>query len=179
MKIVGSLLRSVWAGLKGVGSLAVQSLDPLSKLAQVGALIIAGIWTYHLRQITGEEEINPEVWVSAQATAYDQTTRLLLVRVREKNVGKIPVILDPEALKLVVKKIPDGLSPGYIDMDKQPVLFDDALFKKYDDGVELSPGAEYEDVAQLVVAPGLYHIEATLSLPDDDMVDGVTVQRVE
>ena len=179
MRIIGSWLRSIWSGLRGTGHSLLAGLDVLAKLAQVAAVVIAGIWTLHIHQITGEKEINPEIWVTSQVDAYSQDTRLLLVHIREKNVGKVPVVVGQDALALVVKKIPDGKSIGYIDIDKQPVLFSYAVFKRYDEGVELSPGAEYEDVAQFVVAPGMYHIEATLSLPENETVNGIAIQRVE
>ncbi len=179
MTAATSLPRKIWSRIQGAGSLGVRALDPLSKAAQVGALVIAAVWTYHVRQVTGEDEINPELRVSSQVAAYNQNTRLLSVRVSQKNVGKVPVYADRNGLALVIKRIPDGQAVGYLDMEKQPVLFKNAMFKRYDDGVELSPGAEYEDVSQFVVAPGTYYVEAPLSLPEEEEVNGVVVQRVE
>jgi hypothetical protein len=179
MLSAASLLRAVRSELKRALSWGVKALDPLSKMAQIGALIIAGIWTYHVRQITGEDEINPEIRLTTGVTAYNQTTRLLSVRVSQKNVGKVPVYADQHGLSVILKRIPDGQPVGYLDMEKQPVLYKNEMLKRYDEGVELSPGAEYEDLAQFVVAPGNYYVEATLSLPNDEDVNGVAVQTVE
>jgi hypothetical protein len=155
-------------------------LDPLSKLATIVAVVIAGIWTYHLHQITGESEINPEVSVSTEVFAYSQDARLLTVHVHEKNIGRVPVLLGSDALSLIVKRVPDGLKVGYVDMDKEPPTYEEKdIFKRYTDGVELGASSEFQDVSEFVVRPGLYHIEATLALPDGDTVNDATVQRVE
>jgi hypothetical protein len=95
------LAKKAWNLAKGLGSRLRDSLDPLSKMATIGAVVIAGIWTYHLHQITGEEEINPEIWVSAQTFSYSNDARFLLVRIRRKNVGKVPIDLDAHALSLM------------------------------------------------------------------------------
>ena len=166
--------------LKRLGSAISGALDPLSKVAQVVAVVIAGIWTFHLHEITGEGEYNPEVWVSTEVSTYNTDTRLLVVRVREKNVGKVAVELGPKALSLVVKKIPESVTKGFIDMDKQPAVFEARnLFKRYDEGAYMGPGSEFEDVAQFVVPPGLYNVEATLSLADGDAVNDVAFRKVE
>jgi hypothetical protein len=170
-----------WSAAAGrVWSLFTGSLEPLSKLAQVVAVVIAGIWTYHLRESTGEAELNPELWVSAESVAYDHDLRLLIVRIREKNVGKVPISLSADALSLSVKRIPEGLKQGFLDMDKQPPVFNrKRLLKQYEEGDYLGVGAEFEDVAELLVTPGLYHIEGILDLPDRDYVNDVAVVRVE
>jgi hypothetical protein len=157
-----------------------EGLDPLSKLATIVAVVIAGIWTYHLHQITGEGDINPEVWVSSQTFPYSEDARLLIVRIRERNVGKVEILLAEDALSLKVKQVPEGLAPGYVDMDKQPVVYEvKNLFSRYKGGVTLSAGTEFEDVTQFVVTPGLYHVEAYLALPDGDSVNDIAVARVE
>lgn len=168
------------AELKYLADVVVSALDPLSKAAQVVAVVIAGIWTFHLHEITGEGEYNPEVWVSTEISAYSKDARLLVVHIREKNVGKVAVELGPKALSLAVKKIPESVSKGFIDMDKQPTVLEVRdLFKRYDRGTYMGPGSEFEDVAQFVVPPGLYNVEATLSLADGDTVNDVAFRKVE
>jgi hypothetical protein len=100
-------MRKALVLLQDIGRGLVGALDPLSKLAQVIAVVVAGIWTFHIQQITGENELNPEVNLSTQPFAYGKDTRLLTVRVREKNVGKVPVTFGANALTLIVKKVPD------------------------------------------------------------------------
>ena len=154
-------------------------LDALSKLATIIAVVIAGIWTYHIHEITGESDINPELTLSAQTFDYTKDGKVLLVNIHEKNVGKIPILLAKDALNLTVKRIPDGLKLGYVDMDKLPVTYAvKSLLARYDEETYLGAGTEFRDVAQLIVAPGLYHVEATLRLPDGDTVNDTTVLSV-
>ena len=40
------------------------AIDPLSKLAQITAIVIAGIWAYRMHLLPGDEDLIPEVFVS-------------------------------------------------------------------------------------------------------------------
>jgi len=170
-------MNKVLATLQRTGRGLMGALDPLSKLAQVIAVVIAGIWTFHIQDITGASELNPEMWVSAQSLAYGKDMRLLTVHVREKNVGKVPVSFGPHALTLVVKKVPDSLPSGYVDIDRQPALFTVKNLLK--DETYLGVGAEFQDVAEFVVPLGTYDVEASLLLPDGDVVGDVAIQKVD
>jgi hypothetical protein len=160
-------LRRVWIGFVGL-------LDPLSKLATIMAVIIAGIWTYHLHEITGESDDNPEMGLTTQVFSYNSDERLLVVHIRTKNVGKVKIRLRKNALKITVKRVPGMLQAGRIDMDKQRALYVDNSSVETD----LEPGVELEDVSEFVIAPGTYHIDATLDLPDGDFINDVTVESV-
>jgi hypothetical protein len=158
----------------------VNAIYPVASLAQIVAVVIAGFWAYHMHLLTGEGDLDPEVWVSTQTVPYNKDTRLLVVHIREKNVGKIPVQIKPDALTLTVRKLPDALSPGYIKTDSKPALFEEKhLLARYPEGLYLSPGTEQEDIAQFVVAPGLYTVEAVFALTDGDTVSHEAFQRVE
>lgn len=159
-------------------SATTNALDPLSKLAQIIAVAIAGFWSYHIHRITGEADIDPELGVSTQVIAYSQGARLLVVHLREKNVGKVPLDLRPDALTLTVKKVPDSLTPGYVKMGSQPTLFEEKHLWR-DDAPYISPGTEQKDVAAFVVAPGTYTVNASVSLPDGDIVSQVAFQKVD
>src|SRR5260370_40491590 len=123
---------------KQTGTAIANALDPLSKLAQIIAIVMAGIWAYRMHLLTGEEDIDPEVWVSTQTVAYSKDARLLVVHIREKNGGKVPVTVEPAALTLTVKKVPDSLAPGYVKMDSQPALFEEKHLLGRDNGLYLS-----------------------------------------
>jgi hypothetical protein len=170
-------MRNALATLQRTGRGLIGALDPLSKLAQVTAVVIAGIWTFHIQEITGADDPNPELWVSTQSLAYGKDMRLLTVHVREKNVGKVPVHFGANALTLIVKKIPDSLPSGYVDVERQPALF--TLKNLLKDDTYLGVGAEFQDVAQFVVPLGTYDVEASLLLSDGDVVGDVAIQRVE
>lgn len=156
-------------------------IDPLSKLAQVFAVVIAGFWTYHLHLITGEYELKPVVSVSAQVIDYKKEARLVAVHVIEKNNGKVPIELNKDALTVTIKKIPESQPFGYVDVDKQPMLYENKDFlQRYGDGVEVDPGVEFEEVELFSLPRGLYRIEATVALPNsDDLVNGFAVLEVK
>lgn len=156
------------------------ALDPLSKVAQILAVAIAGYWTWHLHDITGEADINPQVGVSAEAFENNKETRLLAVHVTEKNVGKVPIHLDGNALTVQIKKIPENVAAGYIDVDKQPVQFEKKDFlKRYEEETEIDAGTEFEEVEYFAVPPGLYRIEATVLLGENDSVNGFATVDVK
>jgi hypothetical protein len=158
----------------------VESLDPLSKLAQIAAVVIAGVWAYRSHMLSGEDDLVPEVFVSTQVVAYSEDKRLLVVHIQEKNVGKVPIKIDRDALTLTVKKIPQSLGPGYVKIDGQPALFQEKhMLRRYDEGLYLSPGTEQHDVAEFVVLPGIYSVEAVFSLPDGDTIGDSAFQRVD
>lgn len=166
----------------GIASILLSWLEPLSKLAQVVAVVIAGWWAWHLHETTSEAEEHVEVRVSTEVVNYHKTDQLLVVHIREKNVGKVPVHLKPDALLLTVKKIPESFAIGYIDTDTVvPVLFEVRdIFKRYGKEVWLDAGVEFQDVATFVVKPGLYHTEAKIILGEkEDWVNGIAVTRVE
>jgi hypothetical protein len=164
---------------KQMRAATIDAIDPLSKVAQIAAVVIAGIWAYRTHVLSGEEDLVPEVWVSAQVAAYSQVARLLVVHIRERNVGKVPLELKPDAMILTVKRVPDSHAPGYINMDKQPVLFEEKRLLGGEDGPYISPGAEQEDVVAFVVAPGTYGIEAKFSLSDGDTASHNAFQKVD
>jgi hypothetical protein len=160
-----------FAWLSQAWAVFLDLLDPLSKLATITAVVIAGIWTYHIHEITGESDDNPQMTLLTQVFAYK---RLLVVRIRDKNVGKVPIPLAKDALTITLKRVPGALKAGRIDINKQQVLYADKSFEETD----LEPGVEMEDVREFVIPPGLYHIEATLDLPDGDFINDVTVENV-
>jgi hypothetical protein len=154
-------------------------LDPVSKIATIAAVVMAGIWTYYIADITGETELNPEVLVRTQVIPYSHDTRVLVARVSEENVGWVPVNLDPNALTVTVKRVPATLALGVVDMDKEPITYQrNDILKRYG-GEYLEARVKLEDLVSFVVAPGLYQVEATLALPDGDMVNGVALQQVQ
>jgi hypothetical protein len=112
--------------------------------------------------------------------AYSQDARLLVVHIREKNVGKVSLLINRDALTLTVKKVPDSLAPGFVKMESQPTLFEEKhLLSRYGEGLEIGPGAEQEDMAEFVVAPGMYVVEASFLLPDGDTAGQIAFQRVD
>jgi hypothetical protein len=157
---------------------AIGALEPLTKLAQIAAVVIAGMWAYRTHVLSGEDDLVPEVWVSTQVAPYNQDARLLIVHVREKNVGKVPLELSKDAMILSVKRVPDTHALGYVNMDALAALFEEKHILGGED-IYLSPGAEQEDVAAFILVPGTYDIKANFSLSDGDVTSHNTFQRVD
>jgi hypothetical protein len=174
-------LKRIWTALTCVAKFVVASLEPLSKLAQIVAVVIAGLWSYYIYQTTEEGEPNPQVSVSAEAFPYSKDARFVVVRIHQKNIGKIPIYLHSDSLSVRVKRVPEALKSGYEDMDKQESTYETSAVwaRSGAGGIELSAGVELDDMAQFVVEPGLYHIEAYMKIPDYDYVTAFTVIRVQ
>ena len=137
-------------------------------VAQVVAVGIAGWWTYHLHDSTGEGVVNPNATLQLTVLPYytSKDQRLLLVHVHPKNAGKVPIYLrKPDDLRVKVKRIPEQGLSGVIDVDRlpKPVAEIDGMLKRYGDEYELDPGVEFDEVASFVLPLGLYHVEAELS----------------
>ena len=138
--------------------------------------------------MTAETVENINVTVEATSLPYSNTQRFLVVHVRPKNVGKVPVIFKkPDDLRATVKRIPDALGTGSVDIDALPVTVEkkDMLSRPgYGDEYELDPGVDFDEVAAFVVTPGTYHVEASLhqhqkKLDIDDTYGDQTVVRID
>jgi hypothetical protein len=160
-------------------------LQAVSAAAQVVAVIIGGYWVYHIHNVTGETDENINVTVEATSLPYSSAQRFLVVHVRPKNVGKVPVTFKkPDDLRVIVKRIPDALGAGTADVDALPVTVEKEHMlsrPSYGDEYELDPGVEFDEVAAFVVVPGTYYIEAELQqkVGLDDTYGDQTVVRIE
>lgn len=137
--------------------------------------------------ITAENEFRPEVNVCAQIVdkgkdvqGRTKQSRLIAIYVTEKNVGKVPIELDENALKVTIKKIPETRSLGFISIDKQSVSYENKDYlKRYGkEGTVIDPGVEYTDVELVDLPPGAYHIEAMIDLHDGDFTNGIAIVDV-
>jgi hypothetical protein len=141
-------------------------------LAQIFAVVIAGYWTFHLHEITGEAELNPNLTIDATELPYNDSQRLLVVHVRPKNVGKVPFDPDDANMWVRVKRIPSGLNAGAFSVDRLPVTYEQKqMLTRYHGGYEIDPGIEFDEVATFVVPPGTYHVEGELTWSDEDVGD--------
>jgi hypothetical protein len=153
----------------------------ISTIVQVIAVCIAGYWTYHLHVVTGETDENVNVSVEATSLPYySKAQRLLIVHMRPKNVGKVPVTYNKnDDARVVVKLIPDDHPAGAVDMDKLPVAYEKKdLFGRYGDEYEIDPGIEYDEVITFVVPPGTYHVEGVIGQADETIGDQAVI-RIE
>lgn len=107
--------------------------------------------------------------------------RRVAIYISEKNVGKAPIELDGNSLKVTIKRISDSRFSGFLDLDKQPVAYENKDFlKRYGpEGTVIDPGVEYQDVELVDLPFGIYHIEATVTLPQiEDFANGMTILNV-
>ena len=159
----------------------------ISTVVQVIAVCIAGYWTYHIHVVTGETDENVNVTIEATSLPYSKAQRLLIVHMRPKNVGKVPVTYKKnDDARVVVKLIPDDHTADAVDVDKLPVAFEKKdLFGRYGDRYEIDPGIEFDEVATFVVQPGTYYVESIIGTPNnkelrlDETIGGQMIIRIE
>ncbi|WP_230948988.1 hypothetical protein, partial [Burkholderia vietnamiensis] len=128
----------------------------------------------------GASELNPNVTIDATVLPYSESRRLLIVHLRPKNVGKVPVDLSDGEMWVKVRQIPDKIGDGPINFDKLPVTFQKTdMLQRYKGGYEIDPGVEFDEIATFVVQPGKYHVEGEAGWPDGDDVGDQTVVNVQ
>ena len=118
------------------------------------AIPIAGWWAYNNFTNEDTDEPSPNITVSAEVLPYDTDTRLLVVHVKPKNVGKVPVELDggPKGdIDVFVKTFPANLGSGPIDQSKLPVAFSARNIVSRFKGYDMEPGIDYDEVETFIV----------------------------
>lgn len=73
--------------------LAKDWIDLAFKLVSLIAIPIGGWWAFHNFSITDTDKWNPKIAVSAEVLPYDAQSSLLVVHVKPKNIGKVPINL--------------------------------------------------------------------------------------
>jgi hypothetical protein len=154
--------------------------DFLLKSVTIVAIIAGGLWAAYQFAIVGSTDSNIQVLVSAESKAYSDTQSLLIIHVKPKNIGKVVVKPGEDGLLVTVRKIPGEAKDGIMRLDALPVLYSTDLLKRYLDGYEIEPGAEYDEILTIVVPKGtMYAVRAELDLGNEDEVDHTMVVRAE
>jgi hypothetical protein len=150
-------------------SILVEHIDIVSKWVTILAILIGGIWVYYNFNITDTNKSNAEIAISTEILPYDAKSSLLVIYIKPKNIGKVPIEITGDGITLTLKEIPKDAKVGHIDMEKiPPTLSVPNLVKKYD-GYLLEPGIEYNEVETFVLPHGnTYLVEAVVDLGDDD-----------
>jgi hypothetical protein len=157
----------------------------------IASLFIGGWWAYHNFSITDTAEWNPEIRVSADVLPYDSNSSLLVVHVKPKNIGKVPIELQGGVkdgdISVTVSSIPSKQGLGRIN-ETELMKVDEikSFVNELGGDYILEPGVEYDDLKFFVVSKDrLYFVSAQLNLPydgdnpdDGDEVDGSTVVQV-
>jgi hypothetical protein len=149
------------------------------------AIPIGGWWAFHNFSVEDTHEANPNITVSAEVQPYDDTRRLLVVHVKPKNLGKVPIELDGGKkgdIDVLVKTFPAGLASGRVDQDKLPVAFAaHNIVSKYNGGYVIEPGIDYDEIETFIVPKGAtYLVYAEMDhyddTPDDEVDDSAVVK---
>ncbi|BCK86602.1 hypothetical protein MIZ01_0366 [Sideroxyarcus emersonii] len=145
--------------------------DLLLKWVTIIAIPIGGWWTYHNFSITDTAEWNPVINVSANALPYDSHSSLLVVHVKPKNIGKVPIVLKGKNsggdIAITLRTLPANLKQGRIDEDKLPKLNElKSVVSEFSGEYVLEPGVEYDDVWSFIVPKGkTYFVHVELDWP--------------
>ncbi|ALS65509.1 hypothetical protein EGJ54_24510 [Pandoraea apista] len=147
---------------------AARVADPCSKWAQVLAVGGTAAWAIFTFNLFGTSTITPTLKVSASVLPYDTDHRLLVVRVKPGNVGRVPLDISDQPMSIAIKEIPAGHETGYVNRDDlKPLYVAQNIIGRYKGGYELDPGVEFDEVEPFVVPAGrTYVVEATLSLDE-------------
>ncbi|KVN23892.1 hypothetical protein WJ63_19340 [Burkholderia pyrrocinia] len=144
--------------------------------ASLIAIPIAGWWAYHNFSVEDTHEVNPNISVSADVLPYDDDRRLLVVHVRPKNAGKVPIELGGGKrgdIDVEVKVLPPKLANGHLDLGKVPVSFPARnIVSRYEGGYVMEPGIDYDEIETFVVPKrATYIVRAEMDHYDDDAPD--------
>jgi hypothetical protein len=154
--------------------------DLVLKILSIAAIIAGGIWAYYQFSVARTDIDNIQLTVSTEQKQYGKETRLLLIHIKPKNIGKSLVELGKTGFIVTIRSIPDNHKQGIIDLEKLPKTYEIDLMERFKDGYEMEPGVEYDEVAALVVPKNaIYSIKATLDQGEDDEVDHTVVTRIE
>lgn len=153
--------------------------DLLLKGLSMLAILAGGAWGFYQFWITDVTASNIQLAVSAESQPYSASSRLLLVHVKPKNIGKVRVSPGKKGLLVTIRRIPIDAKEGALDLEKLPEVYKTDLMKRFPDGYDIEPGVEYDELLTMVVPKGsMYAVKAELDLQDNTEVDHTTVARI-
>lgn len=155
------------------------------------SIFVGGWWAHHNFSITDTAEWNPEIRVSAEVLPYDVNSSLLVVHVKPKNIGKVPIELHGGVkggdIIVKVSSMPSKHGMGRINENELANVVEiKGYVEEFGGDYLLEPGVEYDDLHYFIVPKNkLYVVNAELDLPNDgknlkdrDEVDVSTVVRI-
>jgi hypothetical protein len=154
--------------------------DLALKVVSIIAIILGGGWAYYQFVITETTASNVQIFVTSEQQKYNESSHLLIVHAKAKNIGKVLVQPGKDGFVIAVQRIPLSLNQGPLELEKLPLMYQVNILKRYPDGYELEPGVEYDEIATFVVPKNaMYAIKATLDLGEKSEVDHTSVVSVE
>lgn len=160
-------------------SILVDHVDIVSKWVTILAILIGGIWAYYNFNITDTGTSNAEIAISTEVFPYDVNSSLVIVYIKPKNIGKVPIEITGDGITLTLKEIPKDVKVGHIDMEKiTAIVYVPNLVKKYD-GYFLEPGVTLNEVETFILPHGkTFLVEVAMDLGDDFDVGSYHVVQI-
>jgi len=154
--------------------------DFILKVVSVLAIAAGGSWAYYQFRLADTTASNIQLSVSTEVLKYTDDYRLLLIHVRPKNIGKVPVTPGADGLVVTVYKFPDNEKPGPIQLDKLSAIYKTDVLKKYTDGYVLEPGVEYDEIVALLLPKNeVIMASAVMDLGEQTEIDQSHLVRIE
>lgn len=145
------ILKFIWGGIRLLPSKGTIILPWVTIIS----IPVGGWWAYHNFSITDTDAWNPEVSVAAEVLPYNEK-ELIVVHVRPKNIGKVPIRLLGESkgdISVSLGELPTNHAIGRInDSEITDITEIKSLVSENSGEYDLEPGVEYDDV-QYFVAP--------------------------
>jgi len=150
------------------------------KLLTMVAIVVGGYWAYFQFRVTRTDVTNVQLTVVADVLPYSTESRLLLIHVKPKNVGKV-LVDPPQAFSVTVRNFPTDVKGGIVDIDKHPNAYPPIdLLRRFPDGYELEPGIEYDELVAIVVPKGtMYSVKAQFDFDKETEVDHTAIVRID
>ncbi|MEM5316512.1 hypothetical protein [Paraburkholderia sp. JHI869] len=137
------------------------------------ALPVGGWWAFHNFSVEDTHEANPNITVTVEVQPFSESSRLQVVHVKPKNVGKIPIELDGGKkgdINIDVRVSPAKLPDGLVSTDALPVKFRAAnIVSRFNGGYVMEPGIDYDEVETFIVPKdATYIVRAEMDNYDQD-----------
>lgn len=157
--------------------------DLLLTVVSLIAIPATGWWAYHNFSVEDTHEANPNISVTAEVMPYDDERRLLVVHIRPRNLGKVPIELlggTRGDISVDIKALPSKSPNGYLDLEGVPVTFAaHNIVSGFNGGYVMEPGIDYDEIKTFVVPRGVtYVIRAEMDHYDDSPDDEVDASYI-
>jgi hypothetical protein len=108
--------------------------DFVLKVTSIMALVLGGCWAYYQFDITEITANNIQLSVTSEYQKYNETSHLLFIHAKAKNIGKVLVKPGKDGFIVSIQRIPENLSQGIVELEKLPLMHKVNVLKNYPDG---------------------------------------------
>jgi hypothetical protein len=154
--------------------------DLILKVISIVAILAGGCWAVYQFQLAENTATIMQLTLTSEVQPYGPDTRLLVLHVKPKNIGRTLVKLDKHLFSIVVRKLPSNFTTGHLTLQSLPIYHSENLMKRFSEGYELEPGLEYDELVAFIVQKGsMYSVKSTLELNDGTEVDQEVIMRAD